>query len=94
MKGFVLSTCLVRKRSVVLLQRARGVKVGRRERDGGVGLARLRVGGVVDAGDADAEGNGEGVLLRRDGHLVQDNRLQVALGLGGALEVRELLLYT
>ena len=40
---------------VVLLQRAGGVRVGVGERDGRVALAGLREGGVVDAGDAQAE---------------------------------------
>ena len=75
-KGFVLFACLVGQSSVVLLQGALGVHVGVRERDGRVGLARLRVGGVVDASDADAQGDGEGVALGREGHLVQDDRLR------------------
>lgn len=46
---------LIRQICVVLLQRAGGVRVGVGERDGRVAFARLREGGVVDAGDAQAE---------------------------------------
>lgn len=62
--------------------------------DGRVRLAGLRVGGVVDAGDADSERDREGRLLRSHLHLVEDDALEVALGLGGAVEVDELLLRT
>ena len=47
---------------------------------------------VVDAGDAHAEGDGEGGLLGGEGHLVQHDALEVALVLGGAAQVDELLL--
>ena len=40
--------------------------------------ARLRVGRVVDAGDAHAERDGEGGALRGHGHLVEDDGLEVA----------------
>ena len=79
---------------VVLLQRARGVRVGVGHGDHRVGLARLREGGVVDASHADAQSNREAGLVRGEGHLVQDHALQVALVLGGAAEVHELALRT
>ena len=56
--------------------------------------ARLRVGRVVDAGEADAERDREGGLVRGEGHLVQDDGLEVALVLGGAAQVHELALRT
>ena len=40
--------------------------------------ARLREGGVVDAGEADAERNREGRLVRAQGHLVQHDGLRTA----------------
>ena len=82
------------KLGVVLLQHARGVRVGVGHGDHRVALARLREGGVVDAGHADAERDREGRLVRGEGHLVQDHALQVALVLGGAAEVHELALRT
>ena len=66
--------------------------VGRGEGDRRVGLAGLRVGRVVDASDAHAERDREGVALGGDGHLVQHDRLEVALGLAGALQVGKLAL--
>jgi hypothetical protein len=78
---------LVRKRRVVLLQGQFGVRVHLGQRNGGERLAGLRVGAVVHAADAHAERHGEVALLRAERHLVQDNRLQVALLLRGALEV-------
>lgn len=70
---------LVRKRRVVLLQGQFGVRVHLGQRNGGERLAGLRVGAVVHAADAHAERHGEVALLRAERHLVQDNRLQVAL---------------
>ena len=53
-------------------------------------LARGRVGAVVHAGDAGAEGDREGRARVGDLHRVHDDRLEVALRLGGALERGEL----
>ena len=70
---------LIRKRRVVLLQGQLGVRVHLGQRNGGERLPGLGVGAVVHAADADAERHGEVALLRAERHLVQDNRLQVAL---------------
>ena len=83
---------LIREAGVLLLEGARGVHVGRGEGDRRVGLAGLRVGRVVDASDAHSERDREGVALGGDGHLVQHDRLEVALGLAGALQVGKLAL--
>jgi hypothetical protein len=85
---------LVRKVGVVLLEDAGVVRVGVRHGDHGVRLARLGEGFVVDASHADAQGDREGGLLGREGHLVQDHALEVALVLGRAAEVEELALRT
>jgi hypothetical protein len=69
---------------------ARGLGVG--EDDRAERLARGRVGAVVDAGDAGAEGHREGRLDVLDLHVVEDDRLEVAHGLGGAVEGGELAL--
>jgi len=45
---------------------------------GAMQTARLREGGVVDAGEADAERDGEGGLVGAQGHLVQDDGLCTA----------------
>lgn len=85
---------LVREVRIVLLQHARVVRVGVGHGDHRVRLARLREGGVVHARHADAERDREGRLVRAQGHLVQDDALQVALVLGGAAQVEELALRT
>jgi hypothetical protein len=59
-----------------------------------VQTARLGEGLVVDAGEAHAEGDGEGRLLGAEGHLVEDHGAEVALVLGRAAEVEELALRT
>ena len=46
---------LIRQISVVLLERARGVRVRVGERDGAVRFSSLREASIVDAGDADAK---------------------------------------
>ena len=70
------------------------MRVGVGHGDHAVALARLREARVVDAGEADAERHGEGRLVRVEGHLVQDDALEVALVLGGAAQVEELALRT
>lgn len=60
---------------VVLLQRARHVRVGVGHRNCAVRVSRKGVGLVVDAGDAQAEGGGEARLLRGELELVEHDRL-------------------
>tara|TARA_B100000575_G_C23103652_1_gene636875 strand:+ start:1400 stop:1750 length:351 start_codon:yes stop_codon:yes gene_type:complete len=91
---YELTRKLVRKLRVVLLEDARLVGVGVGHGDHRVGLARLGEGLVVDAGEADAQGDREGGLLGAEGHLVEDHGAEVALVLGGAAEVEELALRT
>ena len=50
------ATLLIRKFGVVLLQRARNVRVGVGHGDHRVALSRLRERAVIDASDADTEG--------------------------------------
>ena len=71
-----LARKLVGKRGVVLLEQARNVRVGAGHRDGRVGVARDRKGGVVDARVAQANGGGEGGFLRRQRHLVKNDGLR------------------
>lgn len=52
------------------------MRVGAGHGDGRVGIARDGVGGIVDAGDAHADGGGEGGLLRRERHVVEHDRLR------------------
>jgi len=68
------------------------VRVGAGHGDGRVGIAGDGVGRVVDAGDAHADGGGEGRLLRRERHVVEHDALEVALRFGVAGEVDKLLL--
>ena len=79
---------------IVLLQHARVVRVGVGHGDHAVALAGLREARVVDAGHADAERDGEGGLVRAQGHLVQHDRAEVALVLDEAAQVEELALRT
>ena len=64
------------KAGVVLLERPGDVRVGAGHGDGRVGIAGDRVGRIVDAGDAHADGGGEGRLLRRERHVVEHDRLR------------------
>lgn len=82
----------VRKRGVVRLQLggSRGRRAG--GRDEAEGLAGDRVGVGVNGGDRGADGKREVGGEVGEGHVVEDDRAEVARALGGAAERGELLL--